>query len=269
MKERVWTRRTALAAGAATFMGAHARAQEPPATEQRYGALLAAYVSTAADGVNRVAYARWRADHGALGRLDAVIAELADRRPSAMTRDEAVAYWANLYNALTLQVVLRRYPVRSIRNIRSEGAGLNPQALLGPWQTRLVQVEGNHLSLDDIEHRILRPLARDSRVHYAVNCASIGCPNLQATPWRAATLSADLDRAARAYVNHSRGARVSANGQLRVSSIYEWFKDDFGGNDAGVIAHLRQYGSDDLRRRLASVTRVAGHGYDWALNDVD
>lgn len=268
MKERVWTRRTALAAGVAAFMGAQARAQEPPATEHRYGALLAAYVSTAADGVNRVAYARWRADDAALGRLDAVIAEWADRQPSSMTRDDAVAYWANLYNALTLQVVLRRYPVRSIRNIRSEGAGLNPQALLGPWQTRLVRVEGNHLSLDDIEHRILRPLARDPRVHYAVNCASIGCPNLQSTPWRAATLSADLDRAARAYVNHSRGARVSANGQLRVSSIYEWFKDDFGGNDAGVIAHLRQHGDEDLRRRLAAITRVASHGYDWALNDM-
>lgn len=267
MKAHALTRRMALAAGAAALLGGQARAQDRPAEEEAYAALLAAYVSVAADGVNRVAYRQWRADGGALRRLDEVVAGLALRRPSAMERDAAIAYWANLYNALTLQVVLRRYPVRSIRNIRSEGAGLNPQALLGPWQTRLVRVEGDHLSLDDIEHRILRPLARDPRVHYAVNCASIGCPNLQITPWRAATLQPDLDRAARAFVNHPRGARITGNGQLRVSSIYEWFKGDFGGDDAGVIAHLRQHGSEELRRRLATVTQVAGHGYDWTLND--
>lgn len=265
--KNAWTRRMALAAGAAALAPVQARAQERPAEEQAYAALLTAYVSASGDGVNRVAYRRWRADGDAMRRLDSVVAGLARRTPSHMERDEAIAFWANLYNALTLQVILSHYPVRSIRNIRSEGAGLNPQAFLGPWQTRLVRVEGDHLSLDDIEHRILRPLAQDPRVHYAVNCASIGCPNLQTTPWRAATLQSDLDRAARSYVNHPRAARITANGQLRVSSIYEWFKDDFGGADAGVIAHLRRFAAENLQQRLATVTRIAGHSYDWALND--
>jgi hypothetical protein len=76
-----------------------------------------------------------------------------------------------------------------------------------------------------------------------------------------------LDDAARAFVNHPRGATVLADGRLRVSSIYHWFREDFGGTDAGVIAHLRQHAAPALAARLATVTAVAGHDYDWALND--
>jgi hypothetical protein len=96
-------------------------------------------------------------------------------------------------------------------------------------------------SLGDIEHGVMRPTFRDPRVHYAVNSASIGYPNLRPRAFRAATLEAELDEAARAFVNHPRGVSVLPDGRLRVSSIYHWFKDDFGGEDAGVIAHLRRH----------------------------
>jgi hypothetical protein len=111
----------------------------------------------------------------------------------------------------------------------------------------------------------MRPTFKDPRVHYAVNCASVGCPNLMPKAWRAATLEADLDAAARAFVNHPRGARVKA-GKLTVSSIYAWFKEDFGGTDAAVIAHLRQYASAELRRKLAAISTIDGDDYDWTLN---
>ena len=233
--------------------------------DARFSALLARYVAVHAGGVNRVDYARWRAAEADMAELDAVIAAYARLAPSRMARDAAFAYWANLYNAITLQVVLARYPVASIRDIRSEGV-LDPRALAGPWRTKRVTVERRRLSLDDIEHRILRPQMRDPRVHYAVNCASIGCPNLQARAWTAATLSDDLDAAARAYINHARGARIDSAGALRVSSIYVWFKADFGGDDAGVIAHLRRYAAPALAQRLSAVTRIGGHDYDWAIN---
>lgn len=235
------------------------------ADEAAYDTLLQRYVSASADGVNRVDYARWSANAADRAALDDYIDELAAQRPSTFARDRAFAYWVNLYNALTLQVVLRRYPVRSIRDIRSEGV-LSPSALIGPWKTRLVTVEGRRLSLDDIEHTILRPTYNDPRVHYAVNCASIGCPNLMNRAWRAETLDADLDAAARAYVNHPRGVSVKADGTLRVASIYRWFRADFGTSDANVIAHLRRYAGDDLAPRLARATRISGHDYDWALN---
>jgi hypothetical protein len=242
-----------------------ARAATPDATG--YDALLAKYLVSGADGVARVRYAAWKASAADRATLAAYVTALAAAKPSTLARADAFALWANLYNALTLQVVLDRYPVRSIRDIKSEGAGLDPKALFGPWRTKRVTVEGKRLSLDDIEHGIMRPSFKDPRVHYAVNCASIGCPNLKATAWRAASLEADLDAAARAYVNSPRGAVALNPGLIRASSIYDWFKADFGGNDAGVLSHLRRYADKDLEAALTAQARIAGFSYDWALND--
>jgi hypothetical protein len=229
--------------------------------------LLARHVVAHPDGVTRVRYAGWKASAAELGALDAWIAGAAGRRPSAMAREEAFAYWANLYNALTLKVVLERYPVRSIRDIRSTGVPLDPKGWFGPWRTRLVTVEGRRMSLDDIEHETMRPAFRDPRVHYAVNCASIGCPNLWPRAWRAATLERELDAAAAAFVNHPRGVTVLADGRLRVSSIYAWFREDFGGSEAGVVAHLRRHAAPALAARLTERTAIGEDAYDWALND--
>ncbi len=236
------------------------------ADDAAFDALLGRYVNASRDGINRVDYGGWRANAADRAALDAYVTELTAQRPSAFSRDRAFAYWANLYNAITLQVILERYPVRSIRDIRSEGTGLDPRAFVGPWRTKRITVEGRRLSLDDIENAIMRPTFRDPRVHYAINCASIGCPNLMPRAWRAETLEADLEAAARAYVNHPRGVRVEANGAVRVSSIYRWFRQDFGGSDANVISHLRRYASPELARRLEGATRIAGHSYDWTLN---
>jgi hypothetical protein len=132
-----------------------------------------------------------------------------------------------------------------------------------------VSVEGRQLSLDDIEHGIMRPTFADPRVHYAVNCAAIGCPNLAPRAWRAETLDRDLDGAARAFINHPRGVMGRPDGSLRVSSIYKWFKEDFGGTDAGIIAHLRRYAGPVLLAKLTADARIFDDHYDWALNDVD
>ncbi|WP_137127246.1 DUF547 domain-containing protein [Roseomonas sp. HF4] len=238
------------------------------AADPALDALLGRYVSLPADGVARVDYARWKANAADMASLAAWIEAAAARRPSAMPRAEAFAFWANLYNALTLSVVLDRYPVRSIRDIRSTGVPFDPRQFNGPWRTRLVTVEGRRMSLDDIEHETMRPTFRDPRVHYAVNCASIGCPNLRPRAFRAATLEADLDDAARAFVNHPRGVAVRSDGRLVVSSIYHWFREDFGGTDAGVIAHLRRHAAPPLAARLAAAGGIADHAYDWALNDI-
>jgi len=256
--------RRALALLATAAIARPVRAAEPG-----LDALLARYASRPADGVVRVDYARWKASAADVAALDTWIAEAATRRPSAMPRNAAFAYWANLYNALTLRLILERYPVRSIKDIRSTGVGLDPRQFAGPWRTRLVTVEGQRMSLDDIEHETMRPTFRDPRVHYAVNCASIGCPDLPFRAWRAEGLEANLDAAARAFVNHPRGALVLPDGRLRVSSIYKWFREDFGGDDAGVIAHLRQHAAPALAERLRIVTRIAEDAYDWALNDIN
>lgn len=248
------------------WSAAQAQAPDRAGAHAIFNELLGRYVVASADGVNRVDYGRWKASAADRSRLESYIGNLLAQAPSKQPRAEAFAYWSNLYNAVTLKVVLDRYPVRTIREIKSESL-LDPKAYLGPWRTRRVTVEGRSYSLDDIEHEVLRPSFKDPRVHYALNCASYGCPNLRAKAWAAATLDADLDAAAREYINHPRGVTVLSGGRLRVSSIYKWFKDDFGGNDAGVIDHIRKYSDPKLARALRADAVIGEDAYDWSLND--
>lgn len=233
-----------------------------------YDGLLAKYVEVSPDGVNRVHYRRWKDHSGDRRALDNYIDGLAALEPSKMRREEAFAYWGNLYNAITVKVVLDAYPVKSIKEISSPGAWLDPKAWLGgPWRAVRVRVEGRNLSLDDIEHGILRPNFRDPRVHYMLNCASIGCPNLALRAWRPDTLEQDLDRAARDFINHPRGVSRATDGELSVSSIFRWFAEDFGGSDAATITHLIKYAEPALAEVLKSKNRIGADRYDWALND--
>lgn len=244
-------------------LGGSAAAEDPDPA--RWDALLARHVSVGADGVNRVDYGAWKASPADRAALDAYIRSVEATRISTLPRNQQIAAWVNLYNAATVRVIVQRYPVRSIRDIRSEGAGLNPKALTGPWLTKVVTVEGRRLSLDEIENAILSPKFREPRIHYALNCASIGCPDLMARAWRAATLDADLDAAARAYINHPRGVSVTARG-LRLSSIYDWYAKDFG-TAAQLRAHLVRYAAPGLAARLRAAPGNADYRYDWSLND--
>lgn len=231
----------------------------------RYGAWLARNVVADADGVNRVDYSAIAS--GDRAELAAMIEGLQEIQVGALNRDQQFAFWANLYNAVTLKVVLDHYPVASIRDI-DLGGGLFGG---GPWSADLVMVEGVALSLNDIEHRILRPIWQDPRIHYAVNCAAVGCPNLRIAAWQAETLDRDLDAAARGFVNHPRGVRPSSVGSeagLTVSKIYDWFAEDFGGDEASILAHLRRYAEGETAALLAAHGEIVGTAYDWSLNDI-
>lgn len=239
------------------------QAHDPAATRSidhgPWTAFLRRHLKTGADGINRVAYlAVGEADRAA---LDSYIAALEAVPVRELSRPEQLAFWINLYNAATVQLILEHPGKRSIRDI-----DISPALLAdGPWGKKLLRVEGEALSLDDIEHRILRPIWRDARIHYAVNCAALGCPNLQAEAFTRANAEGLLEAAARAYVNHPRGARV-VDGGLVVSSLYVWYQEDFGGTDVGVIAHLKRYAGPGLAAALATVQRIDAHAYDWSLN---
>lgn len=240
------------------------QAHDPESTQRvDHGAwadFLDAYLVEDESGVNLVRYgAVTDADRQALDRY---IQRLAGTRVTALARDEQFAYWVNLYNALTVQVVLDHYPVDSIRDIDISPGWFSS----GPWDKALITVEDRTLTLNDIEHRILRPIWRDPRIHYAVNCASMSCPNLLPRPYRADDLEACLDRQARSYINHPRGARFE-DGELVASKIYDWYQEDFGGTEAGVIEHLAGHAEPALRERLESAGDVDDYAYDWSLND--
>jgi hypothetical protein len=135
----------------------------------------------------------------------------------------------------------------------------------GPWGAKLLTIEEEKLSLDDVEHRILRPIWKDNRVHYALNCASLGCPNLQATAYTGDNTESMLEKGARDYINHPRGVTIQ-NGKLTVSSIYVWFHEDFDGSTEGLMQHWLRYATDGLADALKSYSGGLAHDYDWRLN---
>ncbi len=239
---------------------AHEAASSKVVDHAVWDRLTKTHVSQGRDGVALVDYAGFSAaDKQA---LKAYIAGLAATPVSRLNRTEQFAFWLNLYNALTVDVILEHYPVGSIRDI-----DISPGLFAdGPWGAKLVKIEGENVSLDDIEHRILRPIWKDPRIHYGVNCASIGCPDLRAGAYTSANVETALTAAARAFINHPRGARVQ-NGLLQVSSIYDWFEEDFGGNDRGVIEHLKQFAGPSLTGQLQGISDISDDTYDWRLND--
>jgi len=225
-----------------------------------WSAFLARHIKADAHGINRVDYGHIsRAERAELANY---IKHLERADIDHLSRDEQRAFWINLYNALTVATVIDHYPVASIRDIAISPGWFSR----GPWGAKLVRVAGEALSLDDIEHRILRPLWRDPRLHYALNCAALGCPNLAGDAYEAATTEAMLEAAARAFVNHPRGAWID-RGRLFVSSIYVWYADDFGASDTAIVNHIKHYAGPDLLGRLAMIDQISGSDYNWTLND--
>ncbi|RLB66032.1 MAG: Ser/Thr protein kinase [Deltaproteobacteria bacterium] len=187
------------------------------------------------------------------------LAALGTITTAKLNRAEQKAFWINLYNALTVYTILDHYPVQSIKDISSGWFSS------GPWDMKLVKVAGIELSLNDIEHRILRPIWKDNLVHYAVNCASLGCPNLQIEPFTAENTDRLLGKAAREFINSPRGARLTGS-TLLVSSIYDWFEVDFGGTDATLIVHLENFADSDLAAKLKKFRGSFSYDYNWELN---
>lgn len=205
------------------------------------------------DGIARVDYKAVPPDEKAL--LDRYLERIQDISVTTLNRPQQFAYWINLYNALTVQIVLEHYPVESIQDI-----DISPGLFTsGPWDADLATVEGAPLTLNDIEHRILRPIWADPRIHYVVNCASLGCPDLPERAITATNWEEMLDMAARDYINHPRAVAVDGD-KLRLSSIYAWYEEDFSDDLEG---HINRYRKEAIPPDLIRV-----YSYNWDLNDL-
>ncbi|WP_419907321.1 DUF547 domain-containing protein [Hoeflea sp.] len=226
-----------------------------------FGQILRAYVVSDAEAYNTVDYRRLKSDgHRA---LKSYIVAMQQVRPTTLSVAEGHAYWINLYNAATLDVVTDYYPVTSIKKINLGGGGIFGS---GPWSRKILTVEGAQLSLDDIEHRIVRPLFSDPMSHYGLNCASYSCPNLFVEAYTARNVDRLLAQNARDYVNHSRGVAVRG-GRITASKIYSWYAGDFGGK-----SRLKQHWSAFAEPQHKAAIGAASLGrfvYDWSLNDVN
>jgi hypothetical protein len=185
-------------------------------------------------------------------QLKSYLSELAAIDPRTLNKAEQYAYWVNLYNAITVDLILDNYPVKSITKL----GGLFS---FGPWGDDVITITGQTLTLNDIEHRILRPIWNDPRTHYAVNCASLGCPNLQPQAFTSSNTEALLEQAASTFINSNKGVKIKGD-KATLSSIYDWFAEDFKAQ-GGVIAHMAKYSP-----KLTGFAGKIDYDYDWALN---
>lgn len=262
-----WACMLACAAHADTSTASPGRVhlQEEPQSMQPidhapWQAFLDRYLVATDDGRTLMRYGAVSANDRAA--LDRYLQALAAIDPTTLHRDDQYAYWINLYNALTVEVVLRNPGKRTIKQM---GKGLFST---GPWDDELISVGGSPLTLDDIEHRILRPTWKDHRVHFAVNCASVSCPNLAPEAYTAANLDRLLDAGERAYLHHPRGLEFLVDGTLQLSSLFDWYRKDFASDEAGLLRYLAG-ARPDLADRLLDFEGSIRYVYDWSLNGAD
>lgn len=240
-----------------------------PKSGDAWQVFLARYLDTAAaDGVNRLRYASVTPAHRKA--LEDHLASQQALKVSALPPKARMAYWINLYNAQTVAVILRAYPVKSILDIDLSGSGQSGSGKSGggekgPWKADLLKVEGRDLSLDAIENAILRPAFKDPRIHFALNCASLGCPELGPAAYTASNVDSLMERAAHAFVGSPHGAVLQGT-TLRLSSLFDWYKDDFGRDRKERLEFLARYSPPAQAKAIREHAGKIEYFYDWSLN---
>ena len=192
--------------------------------------------------------------------LDTYITDLQASDPRDYSKAEQKAYWINLYNAATVQLVLN-YPTK--KSILQMDSGLFE---IGPWNDKLLTVAGEEVTLNDIEHRILRPIWQDHRIHFAVNCASLSCPNLAEQAYTDGNTDTLLTQNERAYINHPRGVSFNDKGRLTVSRIFKWYRGDFAEDPQQLLEYFASHADEPLASQLRAHDGRLAYDYDWALN---
>ena len=208
--------------------------------------------TTLVDARGRVDYPKLAADRAGLDRFIALIAVVGPKSKPALfpTREDQLAYYINAYNALTMFNVINRYP--AIQSVNDDPKDF--------FYFTEFELDGGEIDLSSLENKIIRPTFQDARVHFALNCASAGCPVLPAEPFLPATLEAQLSREATRFLHEERNVAVEG-GAIVLSQIFEWYAADFTPDPVSWIR--AQAGDLDL-----PATAIVRHRpYDWALND--
>ncbi len=242
-----------------TALPASAMSAQSPIDLELYARLLESHTRSVDD------IAGVRVDYRGLARSlewKILVRQVSSARPSRLDRQGQVAYWINAYNILTIDLVLKYYPVSGIKDI---GSFFSPV-----WGFEVAKIEGQSISLGQIEHEILRPMG-DPRVHSALVCASISCPPLARTPFRPEALDADLEAAMRAWLaSPEKGIRIDRRARrITISKIFDWYEDDFDAG-GGIVDTIKRYVANNDAHWLHSEGKkvsIRYFDYDWSLNE--
>lgn len=220
-------------------------------------------VVTVSGSQSQVDYRGLSNSHPKLAQYLEQLSSVTNTQFEGFSRANQIAFLINSYNAFTLKLVTEHYPVRSIRNIKTPAAT--------PWKHRFLKLLGEMRHLDEVEHELLRPRFKEPRVHFALVCAAKGCPMLDPKPYLGSTLEAQLDLATRRFIRDKERNRFNADQRLfEISSIFDWFKEDFGTSSEAVAHFVARYldaAPSELEQLRSGKIRITYLDYDWDLNE--
>lgn len=189
--------------------------------------------------------------------LDAYLAVLSANHPTAdWDKNDQLAFWINAYNAFTVKLIVKNYPVVSIKDLGGSVYKVNT-----PWDEKFIKIGDQTYDLNNIEHGIIRKDFADPRIHFAVNCASISCPPLRNEAYVGSKLNVQLDDQARKFINDSTKNKITKN-KATLSKIFTWFKGDFTASGLSIAEFINQYSEVKMTKK----TKVTYFEYDWNLN---
>ncbi|MEO0470846.1 MAG: DUF547 domain-containing protein [Bacteroidota bacterium] len=225
-----------------------------PISHHDFEALLAKHVKN----TGLVDYVGFGQDRTALQNY---LKSLSNNPPNAVhwSENEQLAYWINAYNAFTVELVLQHYPVDSIKTL---GPKLQIPGVNSVWDLSFFQIGGIDMTLNVIEHEILRKQFDEPRIHFAINCASFSCPNLIQQVYHADQLETQLQKQAIAFVNDPSKNRITAE-QVELSQIFQWYAGDFT-KRCSLIDYVQQF----AEVRISPSAKIEYITYDWSLNGV-
>ena len=206
-------------------------------------------------------------------RLDEYLVQLENTNPDNLLTDEdKLAFWINAYNAFTLKFILEEYPVESINDLHWGGLYLG--TLLGTtvWDDEKILINGTKLSLNNIEHDIARKKINEERVHFAMVCASLGCPSLRNEAFEGYKLNKQLNEQARIFFNDETKNNFNINKRTAyLSKILDWYSSDFGKDDQGILLYISQFLDSDIAddiERNSPQWEIDHLSYNWDLNEI-
>jgi hypothetical protein len=212
---------------------------------EQYTSLLETYVCN-----KRVAYSDLKTDQESIDAVNKSLASLTQKQFESMSVDNQIAYYINLYNFYTLVLIVDHYPLETgIRDIRR------------PWAQKIVPLFGTKVSLDHVEHTLLRKKYDEPRIHFALVCASKGCPALIDTPFTGEKLDQQLDKAAQSFLTDTSRNRIAGT-TVFLSQIFEWYGSDFKKQYDGYKEYVKQILELNGKYTFKFIK------YDWSLNEV-
>jgi len=191
------------------------------------------------------------------------VQSLQTARVEELSRDGQLAFWINGYNAVTIDKVIKKKPKKSVRETFIPGVWTATKF----FTSREHIVAGKRLSQDDIEHEILRKQFKDPRIHFAIICASMGCPPLPRIAYTEENVQTRLEEETRKYLNSPRGTRIDrAENTLHMSKLFDWFATDFIQKSGSTLAFMQPYLHEEVRIFLERDPMISYLEYNWALN---